>query len=238
MSEQLTEEWFADRLGFATASHFGDIMARTKSGWAASRKNYAAQLVCEILTGEREEGWTSKEMAWGIDYEPVARVAYELSTGNTVDEVGFIKHAVLRAGASPDGLIGSDGVLEIKCPNTATHIETLTKRTVPYQYKWQVQGQLWITGRKWADFVSYDPRMPEGAQLIIVRVERDDEAIGDLEDSVINFIDEVNQTVDRVRAVIAPQTISPEYCDNCGHDKTVHGYPLAPCQCCAEEQNA
>lgn len=186
--EQGTEEWHEARLGRATGSRFSDVMTKIKSGESAMVKNYRAELVAETLTGRREEGYTSTAMQWGTDNEPVARLRYELETGHDVEETGFWAHPDIMAGASPDGLVNDDGLLEIKCPNTATHIETLRKRKVPSQYYWQIQGQLWITGRKWCDFVSFDPRLPENAQYIRIRMDRDDTAIKELEDEVKEFL--------------------------------------------------
>lgn len=197
--EQRTDDWFEARLGRATASRFKDVMLTIKSGEAAGRKNYRAELVAERLTGTREETWTSAAMQWGIDNEDLARLRYELLTGNTVDECGFFAHPKLMAGASPDGLIGKDGVLEIKCPNTATHIETLRKQTVPSQYYWQVMGQMWITGRKWCDFVSFDPRMPKNAQIFITTIKRDEEAIKKLEEQITTFLREVTEEEQFIR---------------------------------------
>lgn len=198
-NDQRTDDWFEARLGRATASRFKDIMLTIKSGEAAGRKNYRAELVAERLTGAKEEGWTSAAMQWGIDNEPLARLRYELLSGNTVEECGFFAHETLMAGASPDGLIDDDGLLEIKCPNTATHIETLRKQEVPYQYYWQVMGQMWITGRKWCDFVSFDPRMPKNAQIFIKTVERDEEAIKRLEAQIITFLREVAEEEQFIR---------------------------------------
>ena len=193
--EQGTDEWHQARLGRATASRFGDIMAKIKSGEAAQRKNYRAELVAEILTGERVDFFKSAAMQWGTETEPLARLRYSLITGNEAEECGFFAHTSIQAGASPDGLIGEDGTLEIKCPNTATHIETLRKQSVPYQYYWQVMGQLWITGRKWCDFVSFDPRLPNNAQFFTIRVERDENKIKELEDEVKEFLLSVESDV-------------------------------------------
>ena len=199
-AEQRSEEWFKARLGRATASRFGDIMARTRSGYGAQRKNYKAELVVETLTGTQNEFYASTAMQWGTDTEPVARLAYILETGNEVEETGFWLDDELGAGASPDGFVGEDGLLEIKCPNTATHLETLERKEVPFQYRAQVQGQMWITGRKWCDFVSYDPRLPENAQMIIIHVERDDEYIKNLAQEVEDFMIEVVEQVEFVRS--------------------------------------
>lgn len=198
-AEQRSPEWFAARLGKATGSRFGDIIAKTRSGYAASRKNYRAELVAEILTGQVTESFTTAAMQWGIDYEPVARLQYELITGNDVEETGFWYHDTIPAGASPDGFVNDDGLLEIKCPNTATHLDTLMFKKVPKQYVAQIQGQMWITGRKWCDFVSYDPRLPDNAQIFITRVERDEKFIAELEQEIIDFTQEVNDLVEFVR---------------------------------------
>lgn len=197
-AEQRSPEWYAARLGKATASRFTDIMARTRSGYAASRKNYMAELVTERLTNQVPENFTSSAMQWGIDNEPLARLEYELATGNEVEETGFWLHDTLDAGASPDGFVNHDGILEIKCPNTATHIDTLESKKVPRQYFAQVQGQLWITGRQWCDFVSFDPRLPQNAQMIIIRVDRDHEYIKGLEEEVTKFLIEVTKQVNFV----------------------------------------
>lgn len=198
-AEQRSEEWLKARLGIATGSKFGDIVAVTRSGYAACRKNYAAELLIERLTGRNTEYFESPAMAWGTKYEPSARLAYELHTGNEVEETGFWKLHDLDAGASPDGLVGTDGLLEIKCPNTATHLETLSTKKIPRQYVAQVQGQMWVTERQWCDFVSFDPRLPENAQMIIIRVNRDDVYINNLKDEVTSFLNEVEAQVEFVQ---------------------------------------
>lgn len=193
--EQGTDEWFQARLGRATASRFKDVMAKIRSGEAASVKNYRSELTAERLTGQREENFTSSAMQWGTETEPLARLQYSLNSGNDVEECGFFAHDTLMAGASPDGLVGDDGLLEIKCPNSATHINTLQTQQVPYQYYWQVMGQMWLTGRKWCDFVSFDPRMPENAQYFCTRVERDEAKIRELQDEVTEFLNSVEREV-------------------------------------------
>lgn len=191
-ADQGTQEWFDARLGRATGSKFNVIMAGDKLvGW----KNYLAECVSERLSGKQAETYKSKEMQWGNDYEGTARLKYLIRTDNDVTECGFFQHPTLMAGASPDGLINSDGVLEIKCPNTATHLATLHKQVIPKQYYWQVQGQMWITGRKWCDFVSFDPRITGNAQIFITRVQRNDDDIFALEHQVINFLRQVDEEV-------------------------------------------
>lgn len=197
--EQRSPEWYAARLGKATASRFNDIMSKIKTGEAAARKNYRAELVAERLSGIPSNGYTSTPMQWGIDNEPLAKLAYELHTGNEVLEATFVEHKELEAGASPDGYIGEDGLIEIKCPNTGTHIETLKSGKLPSQYLAQVQGQLWITGKDWCDFVSFDPRLPENAQMLIMRVERDATYIGELKDAVTQFLETVEAEVNFIK---------------------------------------
>lgn len=203
--EQRTDEWFRARVGKATASRVADIVARTKGGYSASRANYAAQLICERLTGERVETFTNAAMQWGTDCEPQARAAYSFFRDVEVEEVGFIDHpALILTGASPDGLVGADGMVEIKCPITATHIETLRTETIASKYLDQMQWQMACTGRQWCDFVSFDPRVPEWMQIFVKRVPRDDERIATLEAEVATFIQEVDRAVDELKAKYAP----------------------------------
>jgi putative phage-type endonuclease len=190
--EQRSEEWFAARLGKVTASRVADIIAKTKSGYSTSRANYMAELVCERLTGRQGDSYQNAAMVWGTETEPMAKSAYQAMTGNLVNEIGFVPHASIdSSGASPDGLIDGDGLIEIKCPHTATHIDTLLGQAVPSKYITQMQWQMACTGRKWCDFVSYDPRMPEHMQLFIKRVDRDDELVKVLEDEVTKFLAEL-----------------------------------------------
>lgn len=199
MFEQGTLEWFNERLGKVTASRVADVIAKTKTGWGSSRANYAAQLVAERLTGKVTDSYRNAAMDWGIMTEPDARVAYEFLTDATVEQVGFVPHpTIAMSGASPDGLIGNDGLVEIKCPNTATHIETLLGQSVPGKYNTQMQWQMACTGRKWCDFVSFDPRMPESMRLFVKRIERDTTAVRDLETSVSEFLAEIDETVSRL----------------------------------------
>lgn len=199
--DQRSAEWFQIRLGKATASRVSDIIARTKSGYSASRANYAAQLVCERLTGVQIETYTNAAMQWGCDNEDAAREAYEFAQAVTVDQVGFVDHPMVSmAGASPDGLVGDDGLIEVKCPNTATHIETLLTGNIADKYIVQMQWQLGCTGRKWCDFVSYDPRLSEEKRLFVKRVHRDDARIAELEAEVGKFLAEVEDTIAQLNA--------------------------------------
>lgn len=197
--EQQTNEWFAARLGKVTASRVADIIAKTKSGYSTSRANYMAELICERLTGSRGDFYKNAAMEWGTATEPQARAAYEAVAGVLVEEVGFVPHSTITmAGASPDGLVGADGLVEIKCPITATHIDTLLGCTVPSKYNTQMQWQMACTGRQWCDFVSYDPRLPEHMQLFIHRVPRDETFIQELIKEINTFLDELDGKIDEL----------------------------------------
>lgn len=199
--EQRSEEWFAARLGKVTASRVADLMATTKTGYSASRANYMAELICERLTGQQAERFSNAAMQWGTDVEPQARAAYEFITDASVQEVGLIDHpSIAMFGASPDGLIGADGLIEIKCQNTATHIETLLGEVVPGKYVIQMQVQMACTGRAWCDFVSFDPRLPGDLQLWIKRIQRDDVAIQNIEAETVKFLGELDAKVLALRA--------------------------------------
>jgi putative phage-type endonuclease len=192
LSEQRSEAWFEERLGKATASRFSDVLAKTKSGPSASRQNYLLQLVCERLTHKKQEDFSTPAMQWGIDNEPNAKAAYEYFQGRSVVETGFLvspEHPWV--GGSPDGLIGGEGLIEIKCPMTAAHITTV-RHGMPSKHAPQVQGLLWISGRAWCDFVSFDPRLPPGLDLYVQRITRDDEYIQVLSTEILTFLDEVD----------------------------------------------
>jgi putative phage-type endonuclease len=203
---QGSDAWHMMRLGKVTASRVADVVAKTKSGYSASRANYAAQLITERLTLTPTETFVNAAMQWGTDMEPEARSAYEFYRAEEVEQVSFINHPTIGdAGASPDGLVGTDGIVEIKCPITATHIDTLTGRVAPAKYITQMQGQMACTGRKWCDFVSYDPRMPESMRFFCVRVERDNDLIAELEAEVIKFLGEVRAKVDELKRLYEPE---------------------------------
>ena len=198
--EQLSEEWFAARCGMITASRISDVMAKTKTGYAASRTNYMAQLIVERLTGIKEEGYSNAAMQWGVDTEPHARDAYKFITDNEVEETGFVLHPTIKmSGASPDGLVSKDGLVEIKCPNTATHIQTLLDEKIPAKYIDQMQWQMECTEREWCDFVSFDPRMPPNLQMFIKRIDRDEKRIPLLRNGVIVFNNEIDKKLEKLR---------------------------------------
>jgi putative phage-type endonuclease len=194
MIEQGSPEWKAMRLGRATASRVSDIIARTKTGWGASRANYAAELIAERLTGVPADSYVNGSMQWGIDKEADARAAYEFMVDAEVVPASFVPHPTIAdAGASPDGYVGDDGLVEIKCPNTATHLETLRSQAVPGKYATQMQFQMACTGRQWCDFVSFDPRLPEPMQLFVKRIARDAVVIADLEQEVVAFLQDIDR---------------------------------------------
>ena len=201
--EQRTDEWFEVRLGKVTASRICDVLSKTKSGYSAARKNYMAQLICERLTGNREESFKTAAMQRGNDIEPKARARYMLETGELVEETGFINHPIINmSGASPDGLVGEDGLIEIKCPNTATHLEFLRTKTPKPEYLLQMLWQMACTGRKWCDFVSYDDRLPEHLSFQMVRINRDDERIKEIEEEVQKFLHELDKQIDELDIVM------------------------------------
>lgn len=182
--EQRSSEWFAARIGRLTASRFADVMNVLKDGSpGANRRALVTMLAVERLTGEPVETFQNDAMRRGTELEPAARAAYEAHTGELVEEVGFIRHPVLDfVGVSPDGLLGDEGLVELKCPaNMAKHLDGLRSDEHAREYRWQLQGQLWVTGRKWVDAVSFDPRFPEHLRLAICRVVRDEAAIAQLE---------------------------------------------------------
>jgi putative phage-type endonuclease len=198
--EQRTEEWFAARLGKVTASRVADVLAKIKSGESASRKNYKMELVVQRLTNKVGESFINAAMEWGTEQEPFARMAYEAHTGTFVKEDGFVDHPTIEGfGCSPDGIVG-EGLIEIKCPNTANHIETVLENKAPSKYIPQMQCQMACTGAKWCDFVSFDPRLPEDLQLFVVRVERDQEYIDSMEVEVKQFLSEVLDLFNQLKA--------------------------------------
>ena len=206
--EQGTDQWFADRLGKVTASRLADVLAKTKTGYSASRNNYMTQLVLETITQTRAESYSNAAMAWGTEQEPFARAAYEAHTGKMVEEVGFIPHPVINlAGASPDGLVGDDGMVEIKCPSSSTALEVWLTHSqggnpVDAKYYAQMQWQMRCADRSWCDYVVFDPRMPAKAQLFIYRVERNAEWLKIAEDEVTTFLVEMQDKVKTLKTII------------------------------------
>ena len=199
--EQRTDEWFTARLGKVTASRVADVIAKTKSGYGAGRANYMADLVVERLTGQKASSFSNAAMEWGTEQEPYARAAYSAKTGIMVEEVGFIDHpTVAMSGASPDGF-AEEGLVEVKCPNTSTMLEYILDGKPPQKYITQMQWQMACTGRLWCDFVSFDPRLPERLQLLVVRVPRDDDYIKMLEQEVTIFLQELDDKLNKLEKV-------------------------------------
>lgn len=193
---QGTKEWLLQRVGKVTASRIADLMAKTKSGWSASRANYAAQIITERLTGLPTEIYVNAAMQHGIDTEPQARAVYELLSGNAVTEVGYIGHPTIKdAGCSCDGFVNDNGLVEIKCPNSATHLETVLGEEIPEKYIKQMMWQMACTGKEFCDFVSFDPRMPSHLQAKIQRVDRDEVMIASLSKEVVAFLDEIETKI-------------------------------------------
>jgi predicted phage-related endonuclease len=202
-TEQGTPEWFAARLGRVTASRIVDVLATGKGGQpSASRYNYAAELVAERLTGKPYPHFQSAAMLRGSEQEAACRAAYELITGNVITLEGFVPHPTVEmAGASPDGLVGDDGLYEAKNPNTATHMRTLLGASIDRGYLLQMQWQMACTGRQWCDWVSYDERMPEHLQLKVLRVDRDPMRIAEVTREVVKFLAEVDDLERQLRAI-------------------------------------
>lgn len=192
--EQQTPEWLQMRVGIVTASRMSDVMAKLKrkDGEAAARANYKKEIVYEILTGRAFDTYVSPAMEWGIENEPLAKAAYEHANGIEVLDGGFFLHdEISKFGASPDGLVESDGLLEIKCPTSAVHLDTLMSKEIPDAYTWQMLAEIECSGRKWCDFVSFDPRMPKHLRLFQKRLERDEEKIKQMRDEICTFLLEV-----------------------------------------------
>ena len=197
---QGTPEWHQMRLGKVTASRVADILAKTKTGPSASRQNYLIELALQRTTGIIQESYSNSAMEWGTQTEPQARVAYEVTTNNFVDQVAFIDHpSIAWFGCSPDGLVSDRGLVEIKCANSATHWEYFKAKKAPNKYVIQMQTQMAVTGRDWCDFVSFDPRMPDRSQLLIVQVPRDPEFILFMETEIKQFLSEVEVEVNLMK---------------------------------------
>ena len=197
---QRDPSWFAMRSGRFTGSRFAKLMAKTKSGPSASRKNLIAELVVERITGQCVTGYTNAAMQRGIELEPDARSAYEMLAGVFVEEIDFIVHPKFDfCGVSPDGLIDADRMVELKCPDAmGKHLDALQNGSHADEYMWQIQGQLWVAGREWNDAVSYDPRWPMPMDLAVKRVHRDEKMIAELEAECIAANEEVNEIVKKL----------------------------------------
>lgn len=202
---QGSDAWKAIRLGKVTASRVADATDLLKSGKpGAKRETYMGELIAERLTGLVVEKYQNDLMRWGTAQEPEARALYEFMQGVEVEQIAFVAHpTIAMAGCSPDGLIGEDGLIEIKCPSTSTHVDTLLAQSAPDEYRKQILWQMACTGRLWCDFVSYDPRLPPHMSLFIARIERDDAAIAELEASVRAFLAEIDMKVDALNALFA-----------------------------------
>ena len=193
--EQGSEEWLELRLGKVTASRLSDVMSKGRGNAPSkTRASYMLQLAAEIMTGKPEDSFSNKYMEWGNECEPQARSMYEFDSGNDVDQVAFVE-VDDYFGVSPDGMIGDDGLIEIKCPKSTTQIDRFLKGEFPKEYKAQVQGQLLATGRKWCDFVSFDPRINGNASYFCIRVERDEEYLVELQTGIDQFVSELVEMI-------------------------------------------
>jgi len=195
--EQGSEEWKVARLGHVTASNMADVMSKGKgSVEAIGRYKYKVRLVAERLTQTAAESFSNAAMEWGVEQEQFAAMEYEAANNVLTDKTGFWLHPDIKwLGVSPDRLVGHEGLIEVKCPNTTTHLGYLFENKIPTDYFKQIQCQLWVTGRQWCDFVSYDPRLPKRNQLLIVRTERDESLIAEMEAETLKFLDEVENLI-------------------------------------------
>ena len=202
-TEQRTPEWYQARLGRLTASRASDMLATIKSGEAAARRDLRLQLVCERLTEQsQDDGYVNEAMQRGIDLEPRAFAAYEAATGRIAHTVGFLAHRVHLAGCSPDGQVDDyAGILELKCPKSATHLGYLQSGQVPTNYLPQITHALWVTGAQWCDFLSFDDRFPESLQVFLKRVLRSDVDIAAYEAKALAFLAEVDTATAAVRTM-------------------------------------
>ena len=197
--EQGTDEWRMARLGHVSGSSIADVMAKGKTGEAITRKKYKTKLVAERLTGLFGESFTNASMEHGTATEPLARMNYEVSHETFIEKTGFWKHPTIKwVGVSPDGLIGDNGIIEIKCPNTTTHIDYILENKVPTEYYKQIQCQLWVTGREFCKFVSFDNRIGEKNQMFVAEARRDEDLIKIMENETLIFLDEVEEMVRRL----------------------------------------
>ena len=195
--EQGSDEWKKARLGHVTASNMAEVMSKAKGiGEAIGRYKYKVKLVAERLTGTSGDSYSNAAMEWGIEQEQFACIEYEAAQNVFVEKTGFWLHPTIAwLGVSPDRLVGDEGLIEVKCPNTTTHLGYLFENKIPADYYKQIQCQLWVTGRKWCDFVSYDPRLPKRNRLLVVRTERDESLIQEMEAQTIQFLGEINQLI-------------------------------------------
>lgn len=231
MSEQIqgSPAWIAARLGKLTASRIGDAIARTKTGPAAVRTAYMAELMVERLTGQPAPVYVTPAMQWGTDVEPQARAAYEWIGDCEIVSAGFVEHPhITMSGCSPDGLVGDDGMVEFKCPTTATHLETLLSGQVPAKHLPQIMWQMACTGRTWCDFVSYDPRLPELMRFFKQRVLRDEVAIAELERQAVEFLSELDAKIEQLRETYERpvMVIEPAITKGGAHRRAVNGNAL------------
>lgn len=199
--EQRTDEWYAARLGKVTGSRIHNVMAQGKGGAPSlTRNEYMCQLAGERITGDVMPNYVNEAMQWGINTEHQARAAYEFAREVEIKKLAFADHPTIeQAGASPDGLIGEDGMIEVKCPNTATHIATLRGKSISGTYIKQMQWQMACTGRQWCDFVSFDPRLPFNLQMHVKRIHRDNGVIQQMENQVRKFLTELDVMVQELR---------------------------------------
>ena len=201
--EQNSIEWLQMRCGMCTASRMADVVTKLKKGgYGKAREDYLWELICERLTGRAEDHYVTPAMEHGMEFEPLARAAYEMAFDCDVEPGQFAMHPAIKwFGASPDGLVGDDGLIEIKCPKSVTHLGYLTGGEVPEDYKPQMLTEMSCAERKWCDFVSFDPRMPKNLRFFCIRYERDDAKIAEIEAEAVKFIAEVDEMIAKLESL-------------------------------------
>lgn len=199
-AEQGSSEWLRARIGCLTASRMGDAMAFLKGGKESeARRKLKIELLAERLTEMTNDGFVNAAMRWGIETEQEAKDRYEEITGALIQPCGFALHGEIDYfGASPDGLLNGDGLIEIKCPTSITHMQWLLDGVVPEQHKPQMMAQMIVTGRGWCDFMSYDPRFPAGKDYFIRRFEPSPGELNDVENGALIFLEELDRLADQL----------------------------------------
>ena len=202
MIEQGTPEWHQMRLGKVSASRMADLLAKTKTGFSASRAKYMAQLLCERMTGQPTEFFITPAMQRGTEIEPVARAAYEAENLVSVEQVAWVEHPTISlAGCSPDGFVGEHGLIEIKCKEIHNHLDSILNDKIDPDHQAQMMWQMACTGRQWCDYVCFDDRAPEGLQLFVKRLHRDEEKIKAMEDEVIKFLKDLESMIQKLNEI-------------------------------------
>jgi len=202
MIEQGSEAWKLLKVGKVSASRMADLLAKTTSGASASRAKYMAQLLCERMTGQPTEFFTTAAMQRGTEIEPIARAAYEAENLTSVEQIAWVEHPTIpMAGCSPDGFVGEHGLIEIKCKEIHNHLDSILNDRIDPDHQAQMMWQMCVTGRQWCDYVCFDDRAPEGLQLFVKRLHRDEEKIKQMEDEVRTFLKDLESMIQKLNEI-------------------------------------